>query len=66
LNGGSRRACSQPSHFSRPQVLGAVRRSFLVELDASVLFLLRPPIETDWLRFGENEPKFQCRSSPLP
>ena len=37
----------------------------LRELDASGV-LLRQPIETGWIRSGGDEPKFQCRSSPLP
>jgi hypothetical protein len=52
--------------FSSAQAIGAVRRSFLVELDASGLVLLGRAIETGWIRAGVDEPKFQCRSLSLP
>lgn len=58
-------AVSRP-HFSRPQAIATVRRSFLVELDAEGLVLPRQPIETGPIRSAGNEPMAPRWSSPLP
>jgi hypothetical protein len=44
--------------LSRPEAIGAVRRLFLVELDASGLVLLGQAIATGCIRAGGDKPEF--------